>query len=115
MLPDGVASVRQRKTAHEVRSVLSSPHKHYFVTRKTALLLSVLFGVVTVTKPVVAPVGTAVLISVLETTLKVAAVPLKLTLVALLRLFPRMRTVAPTSPEVGSLSTNRPSPTTFMR
>jgi len=40
------------------------------------LLASVPLGVVTSTLPVVAPVGTLVVISVLDTTLKPAAVPL---------------------------------------
>jgi len=39
-------------------------------------------GVVTSTVPVVAPVGTLVVIKDFETTLKAAAVPLKVTLVA---------------------------------
>jgi hypothetical protein len=75
------------------------------------LLLSVFFGVVTSTVPVVAPVGTAAVISVLDKTVNVAAVPLKLTLVVPVRLFPRMMTLAPTLPDVGSVSTNAPSPT----
>jgi hypothetical protein len=66
--------------------------EHHFVTRKTTLLLSVLFGVVTLTKPVVAPLGTVGLISVLETTVNVAGVPLKVMLVVAFRLFPRMMT-----------------------
>jgi hypothetical protein len=64
----------------------------HFVTRKATLLLSVPFGVVTSTVPVVAPVGTAVVISELETTLKTAAVPLKVTPVAPVRLVPRILT-----------------------
>jgi hypothetical protein len=47
----------------------------HFVTRKTTLLLSVPLGVVTSTVPVVAPVGTLVVIKEAETTLKTAAVP----------------------------------------
>jgi len=46
---------------------------------KNVPLLSVPLGVVTVRAPVVAPEGTLVVISVAETTLWVAAVPLKLT------------------------------------
>ena len=41
------------------------------------MLLSVPLGIVTSTVPVVAPVGTVVLISDLETTVNFAAVPLK--------------------------------------
>jgi hypothetical protein len=42
---------------------------------------------------------------------KTAAAPLKLTLVAPVRSVPRISTVAPTLPEVGSVSTNGPRPT----
>ena len=45
----------------------------YGVTRKLTLLVDVPLGVVTLTLPVVAPLGTVVLISVLETTVNVAA------------------------------------------
>jgi hypothetical protein len=51
--------------------------------------------------PVVGPRGTVVLISELETTLNVAAVPLKVTLVAPVRLLHRMFTAVPTLPEAG--------------
>ena len=51
-------------------------------TRKGTLLESVPLGVTTWTSPVVAPAGTVVVISELDTTVKVAAVPLKLTLPA---------------------------------
>jgi hypothetical protein len=44
------------------------------------LLLSISLGVVTSTEPVVAPAGTVVLISVFDATVKVAGVPLKVTL-----------------------------------
>jgi Uma2 family endonuclease len=52
------------------------------VTRKGTLLESVPLGVVTLTLPVVAPDGTAVLISELETIVNAAAVPLNATPVA---------------------------------
>jgi hypothetical protein len=52
------------------------PSPHHFVTRITTLLLSPFLDVVTVTKPVVAPLGTVVLISVLEMTVNAAALPL---------------------------------------
>lgn len=68
------------------------------------------FGVVTTTVPVVAPVGTLVVISIFDA-LKVAGVPLKVTLVAPFRLFPRITTVAPTLPDMGFVWTNGPSPT----
>jgi hypothetical protein len=70
-------------------------------TRKGALLESVRLGVTTLTLPVVAPAGTVVVIKELETTVKTAAVPLKLMLVARVRLVPRMLTAAPTLPEAG--------------
>jgi hypothetical protein len=44
---------------------------------KTTLLLSVPLGVLTVTKPVAAPLGTTALMNVLETTVKLAGVPRK--------------------------------------
>jgi hypothetical protein len=46
-----------------------------------------------------------------STTVKTAAVPLKLTLVAPVRLVPRILTDAPTLPEVVCVSTNGPRPT----
>jgi len=52
-----------------------------------------------------------VVISELETTVKTAAVPLKLTPVEQVRLVPRILTAAPTLPEVGCVSTNGPRPT----
>ena len=55
--------------------------QYYGVTRNVPLLFNVPPGVVTVTKPVVAR-RAVVLISVAETTINVAAVPSKLTLVA---------------------------------
>jgi hypothetical protein len=68
-------------------------------------------GVVTCTLPLVAPVGTVVVISVLDTTVNVAAVPLNVTLVLPVRLLPKMITLVPTLPEVGRVSTNGLSPT----
>ena len=47
-----------------------------------------------------------VVISELETTLKMAALPLKVTLVAPIKSVPRILTFVPASPEVGSVSTN---------
>ena len=71
---------------------------NYGKTRKAMLLGSVPPGVVTVTFPVVAPAGTVVMISVAETTVKLAAVPLKLTSVAPVKLVPRTVTLDPTRP-----------------
>jgi len=73
--------------------------------------LSVPLGVITSTGPVVAPVGTVVVISDLETTVKVADVPLNVTPVAPVRLVPRILTAARTLPEVGWVSTNAFRPT----
>src|ERR1039457_833028 len=70
----------------------------YGTTRKAALLDSVPLGVITWTFPLLAPAGTVVVISELETTVKTAAVPLKLTLVAPVRLVPRILMAAPTLP-----------------
>ena len=70
--------------------------------------LSVPEGVVTITKPVVAPVGTLVVIKELEVTRKAAVLPLKVTLVAPVKSFPRILTAAPTLPEVGRVSANGP-------
>src|SRR6185503_12361023 len=58
-------------------------------------------GVMTLILPVVAPEGTEVLICVFDTAVKVAAVPLKRTLVALLKPVPVMVTEVPTGPLVG--------------
>ena len=58
-------------------------------------------GVATVTLPVVAPAGTVAVIWVLELTVNVAAVPLKLTLVAPVKPVPVITTEIPTVPLVG--------------
>ena len=78
-------------------------------TWKNTLLESVPLGVATRTVPVVAPAGTVVVISELETTSKVAATPSKLTLVAPLRLVPRISIGAPTTPAIPDhLGSGRP-------
>ena len=82
-----------------------------YCTSKGTPLESVPPGVTTLTVPVGAPAGTVVVISVAETTLKTAAVPLKLTLVAPVRLVPRIRTAPPTAAILGTGFTNRPRPT----
>src|ERR1017187_2371379 len=83
----------------------------FYCARKGTLLESVPLGVTTWTVPVVAPVGTVVVIKYRDLTVNVAAVPLKVTLVAPVRSVPRILTAAPTLPEVGSTSTNGPKPT----
>src|SRR5215472_8476590 len=85
------------------------------ITRKFALLVRVPLGVFTLTLPVVAPLGTVVVISILEPILNLAGVPLKVTLVVPFRLFPRISTGVPTLPEVGSVFTNGPSPTARLK
>ena len=92
------------------RSITDRTQGHYGVTRKIMLLLSDRAGVVTTTLPLVAPLGTVAEISVFETTVNAAGVPLKLTAVALAKLLPRTRTFAPTWAEVGSVSTNGATP-----
>ena len=64
----------------------------FYGIRKGTLLESVPLGVTTWTVPVVAPFGTVVVISELETTSKTAPVPLKVTLVAPVRFVPRILT-----------------------
>jgi hypothetical protein len=92
-------------------AALDSAQNPLYGTWKGALLENVPPGVTTWTVPVVAPVGTVVVISELETTSKTAPVPSKLTLVAPVRLVPRILTVVPAEPEAGSVSTNGPKPT----
>jgi len=70
-------------------------------TVKSPALVPVPDGVVTVILPLVAPAGTAVLICVGEITVKVAAVPLKRTLVEPVKFVPVIVTLVPTVPEVG--------------
>jgi hypothetical protein len=80
------------------------------LTLNIAWLVSVPLEIATVTLPVVAPAGTVAVISVAETTLKVAAVPLKRTLVAPVKLLPKIVTSAPTMPEPVRVSTKGFSP-----
>ena len=66
------------------------------------MLFNVTPGVVTVTKPVVAPLGTAAVKYVPDFTIAVAAVPLKETVVADVKPCPRNSIVFPTLPEYGN-------------
>ena len=68
---------------------------------KSLELVAVPPAVATVTLPVVAPLGTVVLIWVLETTVKVAAVVLKSTLLAPVKFVPVTVTLVPAGPLVG--------------
>src|SRR5579859_159931 len=78
-------------------------------TRKGILLESVPLGVTTWTVPLMAPVGTMAVIAVpVKLTVNEADVPLNVTLVLPVRLFPRILTNDPTLPEVGRVSTNGP-------
>jgi hypothetical protein len=77
------------------------------VTLKFLLLFSVPLGPVTVTRPVVAAVGTTAVIYVFDTTVNLAAaVPLNETAVVPVNPCPRIPTVVPTFPDVGSKLAN---------
>src|SRR5262245_12365698 len=71
------------------------------LTVNAAALVVVPPGLVTEIGPLVAPLGTVVVICVSPETLNVAAVPLKLTLVAPVKPVPVMVTAVPASPDVG--------------
>jgi hypothetical protein len=80
--------------------------------RKFTLLVSVPLGLTTRTGPVVAPVGTVVLIPVGNSTVKIAGVPLKPTLVAPVNFVPRMKTEATLQTELAGTArwTKPPQP-----
>src|ERR1017187_373676 len=86
----------------------------YGSTLKGTLLESVPLGVTTRTLPVVVA-GTVVVIRDADTTVNVAAVSLKVTLVAPVRSLPRILMAAPTSPEAGRVFTNGPRPTDALK
>ncbi len=71
------------------------------VTTKLDELVAVPAGLVTWIAPDCAPVGTVAVICVLEFTVKLAAVPAKVTAVVPVKLLPVMVTLAPTGPFVG--------------
>src|SRR5439155_13323170 len=71
------------------------------VTVKLLALVAVPPGVLTWIGPLVAPLGTVAVIWVLVFTVKLAAVPLKRTAVAPVKLVPVMVTEVPTGPLVG--------------
>jgi len=75
------------------------------------LLSNVADGVVTTTRPVLAPAGTVVVIFELDTTVNTAATPLNMTSEAPVRLVPRIVTGDPTLPELVCVSTKGPRPT----
>ena len=95
---------------YSTRASMYTFAKDYGLTPNGTLLLSTPVGVDTVTVPLLAPAGTLALISVSFTTVNAAAFPWKLTLVAPVSLFPRITTVAPTLPDVGSVCAKGPSP-----
>src|SRR5947208_9885184 len=71
------------------------------VTVKLFVLVAVPPGVVTLSGPVVAPVGTVAWIVVAEVTVKLALTPLNVTVVAPVKLVPLIVTLVPTGPLVG--------------
>ena|SRR5215470_12641277 len=71
------------------------------VTTKLLPLAAVPPGVVTATRPVVAPAGTVAVIFDDELITKVALVPLKVTAVAPVKLLPLIVTLVPTGPLIG--------------
>ena len=75
------------------------------------MLESVPLGVTISTEPLVAPDGTVVVMRDGLTTVNVAAVPLKATLVAPVRCVPSILTTVPATPDAGIVSTNGPKPT----
>src|SRR3989442_1129807 len=71
------------------------------VTVKLLALVAVPLGVLTLIGPLLAPLGTVAVIWVLVFTVKLATVPLKVTLVAPPRLLPLIVTEVPTGPLLG--------------
>src|SRR5207244_11787322 len=71
------------------------------VTVKLFVLVAVPPGVVTLSGPVVAPVGTVAWIVVAEVTVKFALIPLNVTVVAPVKFVPLIVTMLPTGPHGG--------------
>src|SRR6185295_10062586 len=71
------------------------------VTVKAVALVAVPAGLTTLIRPVVAPAGTLVSMRTAETTVKLAAVPLKRTLVVPRKFVPFTVTAVPTGPLAG--------------
>ncbi len=71
------------------------------ITVKMPVLVAVPFAVTTRTGPGVAPAGTIAVISVEDTTVNTAAVPLNVTAFTLMKFVPMIVTEVPTGPEVG--------------
>ncbi len=69
---------------------------------KLLVLVAVPAGVVTLTRPVVAPAGTVAWIAVAELTVKLPLTPLNATAVAPVKLVPLMVTLVPTTPLAGA-------------
>src|SRR5258708_4946151 len=82
----------------------------YGVTMNCLLLVNVPVEVVTVTNPVVAPLGTVALRKVPDTTDAVAGIPLKLTAVDDVKPCPRIPIMLPTLPKSGTVLTNAGRP-----
>ena len=70
-------------------------------TVNAAALVAVPPGVVTLIRPVVAPVGTTAVILIAEFTVKLAGIPLKVTAIAPVNVVPLMVTLLPITPPVG--------------
>src|SRR5277367_4671064 len=105
---DGNKSGSQEALAHTHLNALLLTS--YFTTNETLLVSVLPPEVVTVTLPEVAPAGTVVVISVAETTVKAADVPLKLTAVAPVKPLPRILTFVPVFPTVGAVWTKGARP-----
>ena len=101
-----------RKEVWGTRLFSGSPSWRYGFTWKLTLLERIFPEEVwTWTSPLLAPAGTVAVINEPAITVKVAGVPLKRTLVAPVRLVPRILTVVPTLPEVGCVLTKGFRPT----
>ena len=95
-----VSEISLVDTAVAVKSVGAAGAEEGAVTAKFALV-AVPPGVVTAMGPVVAPVGTAVLITVSVSIVKVADIPLKVTRLASVKPVPLTVTCVPSAPLAG--------------
>ena len=86
---EALTQLKEPRESESVQSVSAGKKPKPYGTRKDTVTRELPLGVTTWTSPLVAPTGTGVVISELDTTVKVAAVPLELTLLAPVRLLPR--------------------------
>src|SRR5579871_132279 len=98
------------KSPTPIRRTGPEKRNQFYLTTNAALLVTAPLDLVTEILPVVAPVGTVVVINVADATVKVAGVPLKLTAVAPVNPLPRIKTRAPTLPVAGSGETKARCP-----